>query len=208
MRILSYLIQKESSVDNHKQLEPQKYALGKNLSSRDNMTESGNDKKMYLSAVVMTRKTNKSKPPTHSHIDVNSIYNNFEFPSHPYTNYFWWGHVLTRNHREPSLRDKYAFVEEEAALADQLFCLTEQTVVVEAVNVRLVHANDETTSSQLLDPLGRGKSVEDFSQENKMSSTKSYANGTDATKPRKAKNVADKDSASLPPRTVRYTEHD
>ena len=72
------------------------------------------------------------------------------------------GHVLTRNHREPSLLDKYAFVEEEAALAEQLFCLTEQSVVVEAVNLRLVHVNDEITTSQLLDPLGHGKSSEDF----------------------------------------------
>ena len=39
---------KESSVDNHKKLEPQKYALSKTLSSRDNMTESGNDKKSVL----------------------------------------------------------------------------------------------------------------------------------------------------------------
>ena len=82
----------ESSVDNHKKLEPQKYALSKTFSSRNNMTESANDKKMYLSAVVMTRKPNQSKPPMYPHIDVNSMYNNFEFASHvPYTNYFWWG---------------------------------------------------------------------------------------------------------------------
>ena len=201
----------ESSVDNHKKLEPQKYALSKTFSSRNNMTESANDKKVYLSAVVMTRKPNQSKPPTYPHIDVNSIYNNFEFASHvPYTNYFWWGHVLTRNHREPSLLDKYAFVEEEAALAEQLFCLAERSVVVEAVNLRLVHVNDEITASQLLDPLRHGKSSEDFYEntETKINSTKSYANGTDATKSRKANIAADKGSASLPTKAMKYTEDD
>ena len=46
---------KESSVDNHKQLEPQKYALGKNLSSRDNMTESGNDEDVLVCCCYDTK---------------------------------------------------------------------------------------------------------------------------------------------------------
>ena len=68
-------------------------------------------------------------------------------------NYFWWGHVLTTKHVEPSLQDKHVFAEEEAGLFEELFSLKHQNITFNEICIHIVHSNDDQINAQMLNPL-------------------------------------------------------
>ena len=100
-----------------KNLKPKEYAVNSEMRQL-------NGKYIILNAIVLVRKVESdgnddvdvfAKKHADLEFDPNSIYNNYKYTNSSsfLRNYFWWGHVLTTKHVEPSLQDKHVFLQKK-----------------------------------------------------------------------------------------------